>query len=248
MLGNIMFSLFSLSAVWENTPRKKINVYMIGDSTVAEYDLSRYPLTGWGMKCSRFFNNNVIIHNDALDAASTKSYLKSDKWKAVINSIQKGDYLLIQFGHNDVKSDKVRHTDCGGSYNENLKQFVTEAQKKEAIPILITPVRERKFDENGKLSDTHGCYPGEVRKVAKELNVTLIDLHKLTKPLYEKYGIENSKKLFMWVAPNEYPFYPDRKEDNTHFSEAGALEVCKLVIEEIKKSDLKLKDYLKKVQ
>jgi lysophospholipase L1-like esterase len=212
---------------------------------MAEYDSSEYPLTGWGMKLSLYFNENVSVLDFAKSGKSSKNFRSIGYWKTVEDSLKKGDYLIIQFGHNDEKEyDSTRYTIPGGSYDENLKLFIAEARAKGAIPILATPIRRRRFDENGKLVDTHGKYPEAMRRVAKETNVPLIDLTKLSKPLIESYGVEGSKKLFNWVKAGEYPGYPDGNEDNTHFSDLGAQEINKLVVKEIKRLDLELKNYL----
>ena len=242
----IIVLLLVLSAIfWQCSTQKKITIYMIGDSTMAEYDSTKYPLTGWGMKLPMFFNENVTIRNFAKSGKSTKSFRDLGYWKTVKDSLKKGDYLIIQFGHNDEKAyDTTRYTVPGGSYNENLKRFITEAKAKGAIPILVTPIRRRKFDENGTLIDTHGKYPDAMRQVAEEMNVPLIDLTKLSKKLIESYGIEDSKKLFHWVKPGKYSAYPEGKEDNTHFSELGATEFAKLVAEKIKTLDIGLENYV----
>lgn len=225
--------------------QKKIGIYMIGDSTMAEYDSSRHPLTGWGEMLQSFFNENVTIYNHAQSGKSSKSFRDLGYWKTVQDSLKKGDYVLIQFGHNDEKEyDSTRYTIPGGTYNDNLKKYITEARDKGAIPILATPIRRRRFDKIGNLIDTHGKYPDAVRKVAEEMNVPLIDLQKMTKPLIEKYGVEGSKALFMWVNPGEYSAYPNGNEDNTHLTELGATEVCKLVVFEIKKLNIELENYL----
>lgn len=197
------------------------------------------------MKLPLFFSDNVTIYNAAVSGSSTKRFRDKLKWKAVYDSLKKGDYLFIQFGHNDEEKDKPAvYTDAGGAYNENLKRYINEAKDKGVIPILLTSIRRRKFDENGKLLDTHGKYPAEMSKVAKEINVPLIDLTKMSKPMIEGFGVEGSKKLFRWVKPGEYPAYPDGREDNTHFSPLGAMEVCKLVVKGIKDLDIGLKEYL----
>jgi lysophospholipase L1-like esterase len=243
--NKIFLMMLVMLFAWQCGQQKKINIYMIGDSTMAEYDSSRYPRTGWGMKFPQFFNENVTIFDFAKSGKSTKSFRDLGYWRTVKDSLKKGDYLIIQFGHNDEKEyDSTRYTIPGGSYNENLKRYIVEAREKGAIPILITPIRRRRFDEDGKLVDTHGKYPEEMRKVAKEMNVPLIDLTKLSKPLIESYGVEGSKKLFNWVKPGEYPGYPDGEEDNTHFSEHGAMEISKLAAKEILKFDLDLKNYI----
>jgi lysophospholipase L1-like esterase len=218
---------------------------MIGDSTMAEYDSSKYPLTGWGMKLSQFFNKNVTVYDFAKSGKSTKSFRDLGYWKTVKDSLKKGDYLIIQFGHNDEKKyDSTRYTVPGGSYNENLKRFIVEARSKGAIPILATPIRRRKFNEKDVLVDTHGKYPEAMRNVAKEMNVPLIDLTKSSKVLIEKYGDEPSKKLFCWVEAGKYPAYPDGNKDNTHFSAFGASMFAELAAKEIKNFNIDLKNYV----
>jgi len=225
--------------------QKKINVFMVGDSTMAQYDSTYYPLTGWGMKLHKFFKNNVTIHNFAESGKSTKSYIDLGYWKTVRDSLKKGDYVIIQFGHNDEKAyDTTIYTVPGGTYNKNLKKYINEARAKGAIPILATSIRRRKFDDNGNLLDTHGKYPDAMREVAKELNVPLIDLQKMTKPLIESYGVEGSKKLFRWVEPGKYPAYPKGKKDNTHFSPLGAKEVSNLFAKGLKELNLEISNYV----
>ena len=244
-ISNVIFLLLSIFIILQCVSKKKINIHMIGDSTMAEYDSTRHPLTGWGEMLQSQFNQNVTVHNYAVSGKSTKSFRDLGYWKTVIDSIKKGDYLFIQFGHNDEKEyDTTRYTVPGGSYNEYLKRFIKEAKEKGSIPILLTPIRRRRFDENGKLVDTHGKYPDAMRKVAKEMNVPLIDLQKMTKPLIEKYGVEGSKKLFLWIKPGEYPAYPDGNKDNTHLTELGATEVSKLTVVGIKELNIELKNYL----
>ena len=237
--------LILVFTLWQCSTQKKIDIYMIGDSTMAEYDSSRHPRTGWGEMLQPLFNENVTVYNFGKSGKSTKSFRTLGYWKTVIDSIKKGDYLFIQFGHNDEKEyDSTRYTIPGGTYNENLKNYITEAREKGAIPILLTPIRRRKFDETGNLLDTHGKYPDAMRTVAKEMNVPLIDLQKLTKPLIEKYGVEGSKRLFLWVKPGVYPGYPDGNKDNTHFSELGATEISELVADKIKKLNIELGNYI----
>ena len=243
--GRKIFVLLLALLVLQCGTQKKINIFMIGDSTMAQYDSTSYPLTGWGMKLPIFFNKNVTIKNFAKSGKSTKSYIDLGFWKTVKDSLKKGDYLVIQFGHNDEKAyDTTRYTIPGGSYNENLKRFINEARAKGVIPIFVTPIRRRKFDDNGNLLDTHGKYPDAMRNVAKELNVPLVDLQKMTKALIEKYGVEGSKKLFRWVEPGKYSAYPKGKKDDTHFSPLGATEISKLFARGIKDLHLDLKNYV----
>ncbi len=235
-----------LFTIYQCNKQKKIDIYLIGDSTMAQYDSTRHPLTGWAEMLQPLFNDNVTVHNLGKSGRSTKSYIDLGHWKTALDSLKKGNYLIIQFGHNDEKEyDSTRYTIPGGSFNANLKKFIKEAREKGAIPILATPIRRRKFDDEGNLLDTHGKYPDAVREVAKEENVPLIDLQKSTKKLIERYGVEGSKKLFMNLEPGEYPAYPDGKKDNTHLTELGATEISKLAAEDIKKFNLELKNYLR---
>ena len=237
--------LILLFTLWQCSTQKKITIYMIGDSTMAEFDSSRHPLTGWGEMLQPLFNENVTVYNHAVSGKSSKNFRDLGYWKTVIDSIKKGDYLFVQFGHNDEKEyDSTRYTIPGGTYNENLKNYITETREKGAIPILFTSIRRRKFDKEGKLLDTHGKYPNAVRTVAKETDVPLIDLQKMTKPLIEKYGTEGSTKLFCWTEPGEYSAYPDGIKDNTHLSELGATEVSKLVASRIKELNIELGNYI----
>ncbi len=242
----IIFVALLMFSAWSCT-QEKIDVFLMGDSTMAEYNTFYRPLTGWGEKLDSFFNDNVTIHNFAVSGSSTKRFRDRLMWRKVRKCLRKGSYLLIQFGHNDADvNDTTQYAAASGAYNENLKRYIIEAREEGAIPILLTPISRREFDDKGNLKKTHGKYPAEMRKVAKELNVPIIDLAKVTKTLIKKFGIEGSKKLFSWAKPGEYPAYPDGKEDNTHLSELGALEVSKLVAQGIKGLDLELKEYLTK--
>ena len=161
--------------------------------------------------------------------------------------MKRGDYVFIEFGHNDEKVDKPSvYAAANTDYRNNLIKFVGDVRAKKAFPILLTPVMRRKFDANGIFQDTHGAYPDAVRKVAQELKVPLIDMHRKTETLLVKYGAEESKKLFLQLKPNENPNYPKGVEDNTHFNAKGAEEVAILAVEEIRQQKLKLKKYLKK--
>jgi DNA sulfur modification protein DndE len=157
-----------------------------------------------------------------------------------------GDYVLIQFGHNDSKlQDSNRSAPAHTLYKENLVRYVNDTRSKGATPILITPVMRRKFDAAGKFVDQHGDYPAVVKEVAAMLNVLLIDLHKSTEALIIKEGIENSRRFFLNIPANHFKNYRGKAEDNTHFSEYGASSVASLVCQSIKDQNLPLAKYLK---
>ena len=217
---------------------------MIGDSTMANKSPNRSPETGWGQVFNQFVTDKAIVSNHAVNGRSSRSFLGENRWQPVLDSLKEGDYVFIQFGHNDQKPDSARHTTLG-EYKEFLTKYVNETIEKKGKPILFTSVMRRRFDESGKFYDTHEGYPQAVREVAKEQNVPLVDLHKKTEALLIAEGEENSKKLFLILAKGENPNYPDGVEDNTHFSTYGATEVAKLTAKSIKEQLLPLADYLK---
>jgi DNA sulfur modification protein DndE len=189
----------------------------------------------------------VKIENHAQNGRSTKSFINEGRWQAIVDKLKKGDYVFIEFGHNDEKSDKPAvYAAANTDYRINLIKFVREVRAKKAFPVLLTPVARRRFDESGNFIDTHGEYPDAVRKVAAELKVPLIDMHQLSETLIKKYGAEDSRKLFLQLKPGENPNYPNGVEDNTHFSLFGAEEMARLAVAEIERRKIKLRKYLKK--
>ena len=226
-------------------PAKKISIWMIGDSTMSIKEKKTYPETGWGMPFVNFWDSTVTIENLAKNGRSTSSFRKEGLWQIILDKAGEGDYVFIQFGHNDEVSTKKTYT-TETEFKNNLRQYVSEARSKKAIPILLTPMARRKFDANRKIEGTHDVYSQIVRDVAKEEKVILFDMDKMTQQLYQQFGVENSKLLFMQLKSNEHPNYPDGKEDNTHFNELGARLVAQLVLEEIKKQIPELSDRIVK--
>jgi len=231
----------SLSCHKEKVPR----IFLIGDSTMADKPIQENPERGWGQMLPFFFQKGVVINNHAVNGRSTKSFIDENRWQTVLDSLRPGDYVFIQFGHNDQKEyDSTRYDAPHMAYKRNLEKFVLESREKKAVPILITPVMRRRFDENGHFFDTHGEYPDVVKAVANTHHVPMIDLHQKSKQLIVELGLEDSKKLFLWVEPKQYPRFPHGKEDNTHFSEYGAIQISSLVVEEIINLDLDIKKYI----
>lgn len=243
------FSLyaFSISAVLLFSflfPEKKknIKVWMIGDSTMCNYDASRAPLAGWGMPFVYFFDSTVTIDNRARGGRSTRTFISEGRWKPVADSMQEGDYVLIQFGHNDEAKEekyKDRYTPVP-DYKINLAKFVTEARDKKAIPVLITPVTRMRFDKDGIQQETHKEYTAAVWEIGKEYNVPVIDLDAKSRELLQKMGPVYSKMLFMQLDSLAHPNYPAGQKDNTHFNEYGARIIAQLVLAEIKGLKLEL--------
>lgn len=229
------------------TQKKEVTVYLIGDSTVAEKEIKAYPEAGWGMPFSYFFNNQVKIDNRAKNGRSTKSFIAEKRWESVLEVLKPGDYVFIQFGHNDeVPTKKVAATP--EEFTANLMRFVQETKAKQAIPVLITSAARRKFDEQGKVIDTHKEYAELTRKTAEMLKVPLIDLSEDSMKLLQEFGEDKSKLLFNHLEKGQHPNYPEGKVDDTHFNELGARYMAELVLKRIKQLELPLAEYIVKPQ
>lgn len=217
----------------------KQTVYLIGDSTCANKSLDDNPEKGWGQLIQNFFNENVIFENYAVNGRSTKSFRDLGHWQNVYDKLKPGDYVFIQFGHNDAKiSDTSRYAEAHTAYKQNLIRYINEIRSKGAFPVLLTPVNRRKFDKESRFIDQHADYPSVVREVAGEFKVPFIDVHKKSMELFAKLGPEETKKIFLHVEKGKYKTFPDGKEDDTHFTRYGALIVAKMVVEGIKELNL----------
>lgn len=219
----------------KTTGAERVTIFMIGDSTMANKPLvPAQPERGWGQLLPLYFKDSVHVENLAVNGRSSKSFRDEGRWQPVMQTIRPGDYVIIQFGHNDEKSDARRHTDPSGSFKENLERYVREAREKGGKPILATPVVRRAFTNETGLRDTHGEYPAAVRQVAAAQNVPLLDLERRSAELLGKLGPDRSKKLFMWVEAGEFDSIAKAREDNTHFNAYGACRICDLAVEEIR--------------
>lgn len=270
----LLMLLLTLSAF---TPEKQvITIFTIGDSTMANKKLEgENPERGWGQMLPRYFTEDIVIDNHAVNGRSSKSFIDEGRWDKVLAKLKRGDYVFIQFGHNDEKSDEKRHTDPGTTFDANLRRFVEEARAKGAIPVLFNSIVRRNFGEADaatvaqavvqddirqganpntpreetkagvRLIDTHGAYLDSPRNVARELEVPFVDLNRVTRDLVEQMGPEASKQLFVWVAPKTVPALPDGREDNTHLNVRGAATVAWLAVQEIIKVVPALKSYVR---
>lgn len=237
----IIFALFPLAVV----AKDPITVYLAGDSTCANKQADKRPETGWGeMLGAHFKDAKVKIDNRAMNGRSTRSFIAEGHWQKILDVLKKGDYVFIEFGHNDSKEGTDRYA-SPTDYRKNLIKFIDEVRAKNASPVLLTPVMRRRFNDKGEFYDTHGEYPGVVRAVAVEYKTPLIDMHRGSETVIKKYGPEESKKLFLQLKPGENPNYPKGVEDNTHFSPLGAEEMAKLAVAGIRDQKLGLKKYLK---
>ena len=220
----------------------KINIWMIGDSTMSDYPESRAPLAGWGMPFASYFRSGVIVRNEARSGMSTTSFLSEKHWHSFSGKIRKGDFVMIQFGHNDearVENGNHRNTPLN-EYKRNLNFFISETREKGAIAILITPVSRMKFDQNGNVQETHQQYTEAVYQVAKSQKAMLIDLDLESRRLYQKLGPKGTALLFMRINAGEHPNYPSGKIDNTHFNVYGAKKIAELVLKSIQTQQIPL--------
>lgn len=246
----ILVAIFVIGCKSAQTESEKpVVIYTIGDSTMANKPSpNENPERGWVQMLRPFFNENVIIKNHAVNGRSTRSFRDLKHWQPVLDSLKPGNYLFIQFGHNDGKeTDPTRYTNPQTSYRYNLIRYVEEAKSKGAIPILFSSIARRKFNEQGVLLDSHGNYTLQARLVAQEMNVPFFDMQYLTELLEESYGLEESKKLHLHFAPNENAYIPKGIDDNTHLSVLGATEICKTFVRELRKQNHPLAKHLREL-
>ena len=243
----IPISILFLS-VFATAQKSPIVVYLAGDSTIAEKTAEKRPETGWGEYLQIAFDETEVkVENHAQNGRSTKSFIEEGRWQKIVDSLKKGDYVFIQFGHNDQKSeDPKRYSAPNTDYKNNLIKFVNDVRAKKANPVLLTPVMRRRFNKKGEFYDTHGEYPDAVRKVASELKVPLIDMHRRSETVINNLGEEKSKKLFLILREREHPYYPKGIEDNTHFSAFGAEQISRQAIAGIRETKIGLAKLLVK--
>ncbi|MBN2626144.1 MAG: rhamnogalacturonan acetylesterase [Spirochaetales bacterium] len=215
--------------------RDNLQIFLAGDSTMARKEDREYPENGWGMMVEECFLPGVTFHNEAVNGRSTKSFIDEGRWQGILDRIGPGDYVFIQFGHNDEKrEDPSRYADPFGAYSRNLAYFIDSSRAKGANPVLLTSVCRRKFDARGVLEMTHGEYPEAMKVVAAERGVPCIDMESRTAALLTELGRERSIALFMHLAPGIYPNHPEGKADDTHFVEEGARMAASLVAQGIR--------------
>jgi len=230
-----------------NKEPEPARLFLIGDSTMSQKIPERAPETGWGMALEDLTTPLLDVENHAVNGRSTKSFRDEGRWQAVLDQLQPGDYVLIQFGHNDEKEkDPTRYAAPWTDYADNLRRYVSEARERGAAPLLATSICRRHFDANGQLENTHGDYPDAVRQVADNMQVTLIDLQKSTCQSLREMGPGPSTSLFLHVKPGEYAYYKDGKIDNTHLSPKGALWVARMAVEQLRGQSHALARYFHK--
>jgi lysophospholipase L1-like esterase len=240
--------LFLLILMSSNVSGKEpITIYLAGDSTMARKLPEKRPETGWGEALQKYFKEDEVrVENHAQNGRSTRTFITEKRWQAIIDKLKKGDYVFIQFAHNDQSKEKVDRYTPPEDYRRNLTNFIAEVRAKKAIPVLLTPAMRRRFDKDGNFYDTHGEYPDIARAVATANKVALIDMHSQSETVIKQYGVAGSKTLFLQLAAGENPNYPNGIEDNTHFSPLGAETMARLAVAAIREQKLGLAKHLKK--
>ncbi len=230
-------------------------IFTIGDSTMATKNLEgNNQERGWGQMLPAHFDDSLKFENHARNGRSSKSFIDEGLWEKVYNKIEPGDYVIIQFGHNDEKADSARHTDAETSFADNLRMFVNQTREKGGIPVICNSIVRRNFSTSGdavaaddfrkaelekqeneqdSLVDTHGKYRDVPRQVAKEMDVRFIDMNRMTHKMVSDLGREKSKEMFMWIDKGVCPACPDGRQDNTHLNVSGARNVARQVADSL---------------
>ncbi len=245
---NIIYILLIISASLFAQKR----IFMMGDSTMADKLIFKvvkdsisgdsifepFPEKGWGQLLPAFLTENVQVKNFAKNGRSSRTFIEEGLWKQVIDGLQKGDYLIIQFGHNDASKEKVDRYTTPEEYAQNFTMFIQKAKEKGANPIICTSVVRRRFDQSGIFQDSHGEYLDLARNVALAENIPMIDMYEKSKKTILRMGDEKSKSLFLHLQPGENMNFPEGKIDNTHFNERGALLMASLFLEGLKEQNI----------
>ncbi|MFH9043890.1 rhamnogalacturonan acetylesterase [Streptomyces sp. NPDC017966] len=205
--------------------RRSRTLHIAGDSTTAQKYADAAPETGWGMALPFLLHRHLTVANHAVNGRSSKSFVDEGRLETILSSIRPGDFLLVQFAHNDEKTaDPTRYTEPWSTYQEYLRMYVDGARARGARPVLATAVERRRFDADGRAVPSHGEYPAAMRALAAEEQVALLDVQALSLALWQELGAEETKKYFNWTAA---------EQDNTHFNPPGAIAVARLVAREL---------------
>lgn len=224
----------------------KIVLRLMGDSTMADKDLSKQnPERGWGQRLPAHLDTNVVVVNYAQNGRSTKSFITLGLWDKVVADLSEGEYLFIEFGHNDAKeNDPDRYAPAFGLYKQNLTKFAEYALSVGAKPIIFSPVSRRKFDDGMLDLNCHTDYPTAAKQVADSLGIPFVDALSITQEWLTGLGDEASREYYMWVKPGTNPRHPDGLQDNTHTNGKGARKLVELLLPAIVEEIPKLADHV----
>lgn len=229
-----------------SSSNKKIKIFIAGDSTAQTYKEERDGLIkGWGQMLSLFLDNDVEVVNHAMGGRSTKTFLNEGRWDKLLSEVRKGDYVFIQFGHNDASTKPERHASYA-DFHDNLLKMINDVRAQKAHPVLLTSIVMRTFVKGNLVDDRLKGYPVVMRQLGKEYDVPVLDINQKTKDFVTVLGDEKSIPYYRHVKPGEDPKKPDGLMDDTHMMDKGATQVAYFVAEEIK--DQKLKRLYKHVK
>ncbi len=272
-ISSLLLALALPVMAFAQVPADTITVFMIGDSTMANKPLDKEnPERGWGQMLPIYLEGAIKVDNHAVNGRSSKSFIDEGRWEKVREQIRPGDYVIIQFGHNDEKAKSPdRYTVPGSTFDANLKKFVNETREKGGTPILMNSIVRRNFPANGiaaaqtddrqktwkkglenypaegdTLVDTHGDYRIAPKNVAEEMGVVFVDMNTLTHELVQGLGKDSSKDLFMWMPVGKYEFAPNGRIDNTHLNVYGGIVVSRLAVNALAEEVPALKPYIRR--
>ncbi|MGX1129709.1 lysophospholipase L1-like esterase [Streptomyces glaucescens] len=224
-LAAVPLALAANGTAQASAGRRQRTIYIAGDSTAAQKYADAAPETGWGMALPFFLHQDRPVANHAVNGRSSKSFVDEGRLDVILGEIRPGDFLIIQFAHNDEKSgDPARYTEPWTTYQDHLRLYIDGARARGARPVLATAVERRRFDAAGSALPSHGDYPAAMRALAGEEGVALLDVQALSLALWQELGVEETKKYFNWTAT---------EQDNTHFNPPGAIAVARLVVREL---------------
>ncbi|WP_458119940.1 rhamnogalacturonan acetylesterase [Paenibacillus sp. Z6-24] len=231
------------SAVTQDVYAHRPTIYLAGDSTVQSYRESQRPQAGWGQMIGRYLDDSIAVSNHAIGGRSSRSFIEQGRLDTIIGQLQTGDYLMIQFGHNDADRKPERYTPVG-DYRNYLKVYIHGARSKGATPILVTPVSRRDYNPDGQFNVSFPEYVEAMKQVAAETQTPLLDLSARSVAYYNAVGIEGTTSIFLHVQPGVYPYFPNGVVDNTHFQEYGAVQIAGLVADGLRELNLPLSGHL----
>ncbi|QXE01012.1 SGNH/GDSL hydrolase family protein [Terribacillus sp. DMT04] len=247
--ANSKINAIIIEKIPERTEADNPTVYMAGDSTVQTYDEYWRPEAGWGQMIPRFFTSEIEFENHAIGGRSSKTFIKEGRLDEILRVIKPNDYFLIQFGHNDATISVPERYASVPDYKKYLKSYVLGARQRGAIPILVTPMGRRDFnEETGEFRVSFSEYVQGMQEVAEELDVKVIDLSARSVAYYNSIGPEGTLSVFLYTDPGVYPAFPNGSKDNTHFQEYGAIQLARLVADEISNLDIPLSEHVKKIE
>lgn len=233
----VLATLFILLCSFTSS-EPKIRIFIAGDSTAQSYNEEKDGLIkGWGQMLEKYFTDDIQVINHAIGGRSTKTFINEGRWDRLLSEVKAGDYVFIQFGHNDASTRPERHASYE-DYENNLSKFIHDVRSKDAYPVLLTSVVMRTFKDGNLVDDRLKGYPVITRKVAKEQAVPLIDINLKTRDFITMLGDSASIPYYRWVEAGIDHAKPDGLKDDTHMMDKGATQVASFVTESVRELNL----------